>query len=765
MKLRTQRIAAVTLALLAAAQLAGCGGGGGGDKPTNTTPPPGDTGGPAPGGNNNGGDTGGDPSGDPGGDPSGGGDTGGTPGPLAQGAFVDAPVAGLSYTTSSELSGVTDAEGRYDYHEGDTVTFSLGELTLGTVEAQGVVTPMTIARALTADDAAATETVAVNLLVLLQSLDSNGDPEDGITFTTEIREAVTANAIDLTASDSAFMTSLTNLVTSVGAAATDATLNQVTREDAVAHFQSQGPTALAGIYVRANDDFEPITTKAVTLTIFRNGRYLLGGQHDLTDCNLSEGGTPVNGLAFSDADGNGIEYASYSWDPLTSEFAITSMIRETDGFCGLNEPVVGATNDTTILESHAKGLVFKNSDGTVAYRFARVPREDLTLAGGWVAPTALLQGQPATFMFFPSTEDGSSGRYLMVDAAVPSELNDTSPGVEEGCYSVDANDNLTAELNPSLCADAVDTNDTAGVSGDLTGLKLFIDENDRLVIDDGEELVGLTRLPFRNVTLEALAGAWIIESAPGTAPADEPNLFMLTVFEDGRFLFGTQQDDASCVPGDYPTGPLDANGNGVELGTLSITERPGLVVPMNVSVDTNGECGLYHNGKTDGGGNPFQQAYLIAPNDAGDALMVWANDEEDPAGIVFKRVPSVPNEIWGAWRWTVDGASEDQFAVSVYLEGGPRDGVMFEVSTLPDVEEEHIGVGLLRESFTYDGETMHSYNAGYAYCVDTEGDEDECVTGDPDSPIVEEYIVNGDLIGDDVEDGAATRIPGPAATP
>ena len=204
----TKRIAAVTLALLAAAQLSGCNSD---DKPASTPTPAGDTsgGGTGTGGGGTGG-TGGDTGGGTGGGDTGGGDTGGgTPGAMAAGYFVDAAVAGLSYTTSSNLSGLTDAEGRYEYREGDTVTFSIGELQLGTVVAQGLVTPVTVAQALAANSAANAETVAINLLVLLQSLDADGDPENGIAFTTEIRDAVIANSIDLTAAEGSFTTALT----------------------------------------------------------------------------------------------------------------------------------------------------------------------------------------------------------------------------------------------------------------------------------------------------------------------------------------------------------------------------------------------------------------------------------------------------------------------------------------------------------------------------------------------------------------------------
>ncbi len=40
------------------------------------------------------------------------------------GFFIDSPVQGLSYVSSSH-SGVTDAFGRFDYEGGESITFSL----------------------------------------------------------------------------------------------------------------------------------------------------------------------------------------------------------------------------------------------------------------------------------------------------------------------------------------------------------------------------------------------------------------------------------------------------------------------------------------------------------------------------------------------------------------------------------------------------------------------------------------------------------------
>ena len=78
----------------------------------------------------------------------GGGGGGGTPPAAAPlgGTFVDSPVQGLGYsTTPSGLSGLTDANGRYNYNPGDLVTFSLfGRAIGGAVPAAPVVTPLSV---------------------------------------------------------------------------------------------------------------------------------------------------------------------------------------------------------------------------------------------------------------------------------------------------------------------------------------------------------------------------------------------------------------------------------------------------------------------------------------------------------------------------------------------------------------------------------------------------------------------------------------------
>lgn len=56
------------------------------------------------------------------------------------GQFVDSPVAGLSYKTPTR-SGVTDADGRFEYRAGENVEFSLGNTVLGEADGKARITP------------------------------------------------------------------------------------------------------------------------------------------------------------------------------------------------------------------------------------------------------------------------------------------------------------------------------------------------------------------------------------------------------------------------------------------------------------------------------------------------------------------------------------------------------------------------------------------------------------------------------------------------
>ena len=83
------------------------------------------------------------------------------------GTFVDAPVAGLEYNTSSGIIGITDSSGHFQYNKGDKIIFKLGSVTFPSVSATNTITPMTITENNT--------TKATNVAYILQNLNTGNN--------------------------------------------------------------------------------------------------------------------------------------------------------------------------------------------------------------------------------------------------------------------------------------------------------------------------------------------------------------------------------------------------------------------------------------------------------------------------------------------------------------------------------------------------------------------------------------------------------------
>ncbi len=103
---------------------------------------------------------------------------------LETGYFIDAPVEGLSYETASGVRGTTDQYGRFKYKKGEKVRFMLGKLEMGEAapNQEGLVTPESLA--------GANESLKVLLLRVLQALDSDNDPSNGITIPQDVVETL-----------------------------------------------------------------------------------------------------------------------------------------------------------------------------------------------------------------------------------------------------------------------------------------------------------------------------------------------------------------------------------------------------------------------------------------------------------------------------------------------------------------------------------------------------------------------------------------------
>ena len=128
--------------------------------------------------------------------------------PESSGTFHD--VEGLAYSGASGSSGTTGEHGEFSFAAGDRVTFAIGELVLGAVDmgAGGDlqrVTPAHLVPAVGGDVDAITDQRVTNIARLVQSLDADGDPENGVTISPAASAAASSHSgIDFDQSPQAF---------------------------------------------------------------------------------------------------------------------------------------------------------------------------------------------------------------------------------------------------------------------------------------------------------------------------------------------------------------------------------------------------------------------------------------------------------------------------------------------------------------------------------------------------------------------------------
>jgi hypothetical protein len=208
------------------------------------------------------------------------------------GVFLDEKVAGLTYTSTSH-SGTTDGSGNFTCAAGEDVTFSVNSLVLGTVPCLPVITPIELVTkgkykwdgVTQSGDKFSELSDAENkklkrLLMLMQTVDTNGDPSDGISVDANLATALsgmsmTQSQLDslLTEdSDADFTTALTSLVSAMGGSTAVAS-----SASAISHFQTtlNSQTACTTGDITGSATVSGVTPDCVALSC--------GGGYTLTD--------------------------------------------------------------------------------------------------------------------------------------------------------------------------------------------------------------------------------------------------------------------------------------------------------------------------------------------------------------------------------------------------------------------------------------------------------------------------------------------------
>jgi hypothetical protein len=101
------------------------------------------------------------------------------------GQFVDAAVANISYrTVPSGLTGRTDTNGFFSYQTGDSIIFSIRGKDLPTLPTSNKITISSFDNLSTTDN----PDLGINIATLLQTLDQDNDPSNGLHIPTETEE-------------------------------------------------------------------------------------------------------------------------------------------------------------------------------------------------------------------------------------------------------------------------------------------------------------------------------------------------------------------------------------------------------------------------------------------------------------------------------------------------------------------------------------------------------------------------------------------------
>lgn len=174
------------------------------------------------------------------------------------GYFIDSAVANIQYSTSSQ-SGRTTTDGEFKYKEGETVTFSIGDIELPATTSKPQITPLDLVTNGTLES-----TEVVNIARLLQTLDSDGNPNNGITIADSVHDAAASIDIDLEDEDFENDATLINFI--ADAVSESATLVSV--EDAKAHLNDtlEGLKLIIDVELKLENSEETFTWGDIRVT-------------------------------------------------------------------------------------------------------------------------------------------------------------------------------------------------------------------------------------------------------------------------------------------------------------------------------------------------------------------------------------------------------------------------------------------------------------------------------------------------------------------
>lgn len=405
-------------------------------------------------------------SGDGNGGNGGGGGLGGGGLPIAlTGIFVDSPVGNIGYRTET-LEGVTNALGEFDYLPGETVTFFIGDLELPPTPAIGVITPLNLAGTTNV-----TDPEVVNIIRLLQTLDEDGDPTNGITITEAAKQAATQVDFDQAVEDFAGSTEVMTLVMNAGQI--EAVVELIDVETAIANLEEQLEELVSNLPVSGNAEVvgawgaEELDNTLLAVVFFDDGTYV--------HVEYDEGGV---------AGESGMEWGTYARDADTGRVTATQTY-DGNGDAGLTDFVAGE-NPPFLYFSAIEGVgiatIDENGDGLIDETLPFGLQENEGIVGTWV------NNDSENDLLLINFSDDNTYVHAEVDLDSSEEMD----GMEYGTYF------FVGESNWVIASQFFDTNGDTGLT-DFVGEGapyLYVDVNGNqltaTIDEDGDQQIDET---------------------------------------------------------------------------------------------------------------------------------------------------------------------------------------------------------------------------------------------------------------------------------
>lgn len=189
---------------------------------------------------------------------------------LSKGVFIDSAVEGLRYETATQ-SGFTDPDGTFFFQAGEIVSFYIGDILIGTSTGQAQITPIDLVPGATD----ATNSQVTNILRFVQSLDEDGNPDNGIVISSTVSLMASGQTLDFTLSIADFEVTANVVIDFI---TSEAVTSLISVADAIAHFQASigvggtyGSLAFSGADSSAvGTSFQPNTVTVVFGSLLSN---------------------------------------------------------------------------------------------------------------------------------------------------------------------------------------------------------------------------------------------------------------------------------------------------------------------------------------------------------------------------------------------------------------------------------------------------------------------------------------------------------------